>query len=244
MKTIVEIEYDNPEGLLLSANNIQKALEDAFFPDTVFAVHALPQAEQGKSIALFNVLYERKLQDAKWGEQNHHPEKWIVILLEELGEASKALLEQQAMKYRDELVHATAVGLAAIEAFDRNKPEQEQAENDCNACANRTPDCKIVEGYPHRDCIDWQPIPDKVKQGTPEDLCASCQNLNKQECTLEDRCTGWVAIRPAKVDDKNLCKLKCPSPHLACSDFIPVPNNRGFCFNCGHHKSCHEQKEK
>lgn len=84
-----------------------------------------PQPVQGEtSTALSNILYERKLQDAKWGEQNHHPEKWIVILLEELGEASKALLEQQAVKYRDELVHATAVGLAAIEAFDRNKPGQ------------------------------------------------------------------------------------------------------------------------
>jgi len=39
------------------------------------------QAEgQEESIALSNVLFERKRQDEKWGEQNHHPYVWLAIL--------------------------------------------------------------------------------------------------------------------------------------------------------------------
>ncbi len=67
------------------------------------------------------MLYERKRQDGKWGEQNHHPLKWLAILAEEFGEASKAWLEGEGVKYRDELVHVAAVALAAIESFDRQK---------------------------------------------------------------------------------------------------------------------------
>jgi NTP pyrophosphatase (non-canonical NTP hydrolase) len=38
---------------------------------------------------LANVAAERARQDAKWGEQNHHPAIWMAILLEEIGEAAK-----------------------------------------------------------------------------------------------------------------------------------------------------------
>ena len=37
---------------------------------------------------------ERKRQDRKWGEQNHDFPRWLEILLEEIGEMSKAHLEQ------------------------------------------------------------------------------------------------------------------------------------------------------
>ena len=36
---------------------------------------------------------ERNAQDAKWGEQRHSDERWATIALEELGEAGKAVLE-------------------------------------------------------------------------------------------------------------------------------------------------------
>jgi hypothetical protein len=79
-----------------------------------------------KSIALSNILYERKRQDEKWGEQNHQPMEWLMILGEEVGEANKAALEanfggKEIIKYRDELVHVAAVALAAIESFDRKE---------------------------------------------------------------------------------------------------------------------------
>ena len=36
---------------------------------------------------------ERLKQEEKWGPQKHQPEKWMVILMEEVGEAAKAILE-------------------------------------------------------------------------------------------------------------------------------------------------------
>jgi len=83
-----------------------------------------------ESVALSNVKHERKRQDAKWGEQNHKPSTWLMILGEEVGEANKAALEAMIngkfqedliVKYRDELVQVAAVAVAAVEAFDRGK---------------------------------------------------------------------------------------------------------------------------
>ncbi len=67
------------------------------------------------------VVDERHRQDAKWGEQNHHPYKWLAILHEETGEAAKAVLESALGEYRKELVQVAAVSLAAIESLDRGK---------------------------------------------------------------------------------------------------------------------------
>lgn len=91
----------------------------------VEALEMLRGIETSESIALSNVLYERKCQDEKWGEQNHVPLKWLAILLEEIGEASKDLLENELIKYRDEMVQVAAVALAAVESFDRQALEGE-----------------------------------------------------------------------------------------------------------------------
>ena len=82
------------------------------------------------------IIQERSKQDERWGEQNHTPCKWLVILMEEVGEASKAELEQTMLKnpwggnlysrYREELVHVAAVAVAAIESFDRNMERKEK----------------------------------------------------------------------------------------------------------------------
>ncbi len=90
-----------------------------------------------------DVKGERKRQDEKWGEQNHGPSRWSDILMEEVGEVSKAILEncgpglivtnpvglgfsdvipfstegEQAV--RKELVHVAAVAVAWIECIDR-----------------------------------------------------------------------------------------------------------------------------
>lgn len=75
---------------------------------------------------------ERARQDAKWGEQNHEPHRWLSILMEEVGEAAQAAndswdhrktLTEQAYKqecYREELVQVAAVTIAMIESLDRN----------------------------------------------------------------------------------------------------------------------------
>ena len=68
---------------------------------------------------------ERTKQDAKWGEQNHAPADWLMILGEEVGEVNKAALEAKfgsstLREYREELVQVAAVTVAMIECFDRN----------------------------------------------------------------------------------------------------------------------------
>ena len=52
---------------------------------------------------------EREAQDEKWGEQRHSDEKWLAILLEELGEAAKAVLEKNEEGLLEETVQVAAV---------------------------------------------------------------------------------------------------------------------------------------
>lgn len=70
-----------------------------------------------------DVAQERQRQDEKWGIQDHATYKWLTILMEEVGEASKAALESDDRHgnddYREEMVQVAAVALAAIECHDR-----------------------------------------------------------------------------------------------------------------------------
>lgn len=67
---------------------------------------------------LHDVLLERGHQESKWGVQRHTLSYWMLILNEEVGECSKALLEHDLVNYREELVQVAAVAVAAIESFD------------------------------------------------------------------------------------------------------------------------------
>lgn len=85
---------------------------------------------------LLEIEAERSRQDAKWGQQNHKPIEWMPILMEEVGEASKAAVDAHwnnngdayldLLAYREELVQVAAVAVAMIESIDRNEiPEHE-----------------------------------------------------------------------------------------------------------------------
>lgn len=71
---------------------------------------------------------ERQRQERKWGEQNHDPEKWTVILMEEIGEMAKMILELGKLKgqplakdlLEDELIQCAAVLKAMWESGKRN----------------------------------------------------------------------------------------------------------------------------
>jgi len=74
---------------------------------------------------LDEIKKERVKQDVKWGEQNHAPADWLMILGEEVGEANKAALEAKfgnktLTEYREELVQVAAVAVAMIQCLDRN----------------------------------------------------------------------------------------------------------------------------
>ena len=62
---------------------------------------------------------ERERQDAKWGEQNHGDFKWLSILVEEVGEVAKAILEDNSAEGVKELSHVAAVSVAWMEAIGR-----------------------------------------------------------------------------------------------------------------------------
>lgn len=74
---------------------------------------------QGPFVALGEIAEERVRQDAKWGEQNHDDDRWSVVLSDEIGEASKAILEGDTIHLRRELVQIAAVAVAWMQCIDR-----------------------------------------------------------------------------------------------------------------------------
>jgi len=65
------------------------------------------------------VRKERERQDRKWGvSRNLHPQLWLPVVMEEVGEVAQAVLKGDRDNYREELVHIAAVALAAIQDFD------------------------------------------------------------------------------------------------------------------------------
>lgn len=78
---------------------------------------------------LQEVLQERERQQVKWGEQDHDPAIWLMILGEEVGEVNNAALEHlmgnlpDLSAYREELIQVAAVAVQAVENLDRRKAE-------------------------------------------------------------------------------------------------------------------------
>lgn len=72
-----------------------------------------------------DIVMERRAQDAKWGQQNHGPDRWMNILMEEIGEISRARNDGDVENYRTEMVQSAAVLVAMIDAYDRgfNRPD-------------------------------------------------------------------------------------------------------------------------
>jgi NTP pyrophosphatase (non-canonical NTP hydrolase) len=72
------------------------------------------------------VLQERIRQINKHGrEADHHtPELWLVILAEEFGEVSHAVLEKDWTNYEEELVQVAAVAFAALEDLYKQRGEK------------------------------------------------------------------------------------------------------------------------
>ena len=72
-----------------------------------------------RELVFSDINTERLKQLEKWGDQRHSTDRWVAIMLEELGEAAKASLEGQLDNWREELVQIAAVAIAALEDFDR-----------------------------------------------------------------------------------------------------------------------------
>lgn len=60
---------------------------------------------------------ERAQQDKQWGEQNHGDLYWLGILVEEVGEIAKAIIEERPID--TELIQVAAVAVAWFECIQR-----------------------------------------------------------------------------------------------------------------------------
>ena len=72
-----------------------------------------------------DVLEERIRQEVQWGTQDHSPQDWMMILMEEVGEFARAEMETREREadpanIREELVQVAAVALAMLECCYRN----------------------------------------------------------------------------------------------------------------------------
>lgn len=76
--------------------------------------------------AMGSVIAEMNRQDKKWGaDRDQHPFTWQVILSEEVGEFSQAILHDEFGGHksgtaREEMVQIAAVALQIIEYYDRH----------------------------------------------------------------------------------------------------------------------------
>jgi len=106
--------------------------------------HLLAQSADRFRKILADITAERGRQDSKFGEQNHAPQDWLMILTEEVGEFARAhmdlyytqplepgvsaegqasfaaSLDAKRRHLREELVQVAAVAVAMLECADRN----------------------------------------------------------------------------------------------------------------------------
>lgn len=68
---------------------------------------------------LDQIKTERARQDKLWGIQDHSLDRWLAILVEEVGEFAKDILENRIEHAREELLQVAAVAVAALESMDR-----------------------------------------------------------------------------------------------------------------------------
>ena len=64
---------------------------------------------------------ERLRQDELWGTQDHNDGKWMIILMEEIGEAAKDIYENKQENADIELVQCAAVIVAWLESRYRQR---------------------------------------------------------------------------------------------------------------------------
>lgn len=85
--------------------------------------------EMATAVILSNIETERRKQLEKWGKQRHDLPYWLAILVEEVGEVSKAICEGAAydpqyasttalVEAREELIQTAAVSVAIVEHID------------------------------------------------------------------------------------------------------------------------------
>ena len=79
-------------------------------------------SELNRARALEDVLYERLRQDELWGDQSGHAdERWLVILIEEVGEVARAMYDDDEGHVYEEIIQCAAVCMAWAEAMQKRR---------------------------------------------------------------------------------------------------------------------------
>lgn len=114
--------------------------------------------------ALGLVVAERERQDEKWNEQRHEWTYWLAVLIEEVGEFAKAIVDYDDPidDIRTEAIHVAAVAVAIIEhaTEDINGPKPDlfaDVGNQVDVAAIKTVEFN-VQPFPPIDLNDLQEI--------------------------------------------------------------------------------------
>jgi len=114
LKVVDAIEkIENGNSKLGIPINIEEAVEVALLENY--------RIEKSERAIISLLIQERERQTEKWGEQNHDPAYWMGVLMEEVGEVAKAMIENNTREYRKELIEVAAVAVQMVACLDRNK---------------------------------------------------------------------------------------------------------------------------
>lgn len=88
-------------------------------PNPIFSDSRKPFSANRVNVLLDQVMNERIRQNIKFGGVGlHTPLAWLTILGEEVGEVTRAVVENDRANYREELIQVAATAIAAVEALD------------------------------------------------------------------------------------------------------------------------------
>lgn len=121
LKRIQAIGADDSLGLLEAYQQMREVAEEISNP----RAESMVSGEESARERVFAAVHaERERQTEKWGDQwgagNTPPETKLAILMEEVGEVAKEVLEggEQHPSLREELVQCAAVCTAWLESLD------------------------------------------------------------------------------------------------------------------------------
>lgn len=82
----------------------------------------IPQWNVDLNAIVQMVRDERLCQLMKWGPQDHDDGVWLKILVEEVGEVSKAMLEKDSAKVASEAIQVAAVAICIAQVILKKRP--------------------------------------------------------------------------------------------------------------------------
>lgn len=153
-----------------------------------------------------DICTERMFQIATWGKDPYPVYKGLSVLTEEVGEANKAVLEDQPQTYRSELVQVAAVCMRLIEELDSFKLSA-----DSFGCTR--------EMLPEKD--EWRELTEKEKAAIVLDEMAKSDDPLKRQgaeaisvmisAKMPDKPTGYLNGKIEAIEkrlDEHFAEIK------------------------------------